>query len=125
MRMTGSSATAILLAIAAWAGPASADILESPNVCAVPADVQGPGAAYEPGRDVDGRAVVPADLDAPRLTGELRVPAEVPSRTVNGVLLKFLLGEFRVGLESGAVSSTGNLVGITEPAPADCPPSRR
>lgn len=125
MKWIGSTATALLVAFAASAGHASADILESPNACAVPADVQGQGAAYEPGMDIHGRAILPADLAAPRLTGELRVPAEVPSITLNGVLLKFLLGEFRVDLESGAVVTTGNLAGITEPAPSDCPLPRR
>ncbi len=105
-------------------GPVSdarGDILESPNACAVPADLAGPGADYAAGVDVHGQPVAAADLAGPRLQGELRVPAEWPSRTVNGVLLKFILGDFRVDLETGAVTTTGNLEDVTRTAPANCP----
>lgn len=125
MRMIAAFVLAILQAFVPLAVTAHANILESPNACAVPADVGGPGAAYEPGVDVDGRPVVPAEIDGPRLTGELRVPTERPSTIVNGALLKFLLGEFRVDLESGEVSTAGNLADALETAPADCPPIRR
>lgn len=125
MRTISSSAAAILVAFAAMAEGARADILESPNACAIPADITGPGANWQPGGDAYGRPVTPADMAAPSLAGELRVPAERPSETVNGILLKFLLGEFRIDLETGAVAATGNLAGITEPPPADCPPMRR
>ncbi|HJR23610.1 MAG TPA: hypothetical protein VJ822_18390 [Dongiaceae bacterium] len=79
MRIIGS--IAVILSVAAWAAPASAEIAISRRDCERLVNHEpAPDVAYQPGVDVHGRPVVPADLGGGQqiqLPDVIYIPIEV------------------------------------------------
>lgn len=79
MRIIGS--IAVILSVAAWAAPASAEIAISRRDCQRLVNHEpAPDVAYQPGVDVHGRPVVPADLGGGQqiqLPDVIYIPIEV------------------------------------------------
>jgi hypothetical protein len=110
MRITGS--IALVLASIAWAAPASAEIAISRRDCErLVRHEPAPDVAYQPGVDVHGRPVVPADLGGGQqiqLPDVIYIPIEVLIQDKYGIPANSVLYDATALV--GVVSVRGNQV---------------
>ena len=110
MRIIGS--IALVLATVAWAAPASAEIAISRKDCSRLVNHQpAPDVTYQPGVDVHGRPVVPADLGGGQqiqLPDVIYIPIEVLVQDKYGIPANSVLYDATALV--GVVSVRGNRV---------------
>ena len=110
MRIIGS--IALVLAAVAWAAPASAEIAISRKDCQRLVNHEpAPDVAYQPGVDVHGRPVVPADLGGGQqiqLPDVIYIPIEVLIQDKYGIPANSVLYDATALV--GVVSVRGNQV---------------
>ena len=110
MRTVGS--IALILAAAAWAAPASAEIAISRKDCQRLVDHEpAPDVAYQPGVDVHGRPVAPADLGGGQqiqLPDVIYIPIEVLVQDKYGIPANSVLYDATALI--GVVAVRGNRV---------------
>ena len=110
MRMIGS--VALILLAAGWAAPASAEVAISRRDCErLVRHEPGPDVAYQPGVDVHGRPVVPADLGGGspiELPDVIYIPIEVLIQDKYGIPANSVLYDATALV--GVVSVRGNQV---------------
>ena len=110
MRIIGS--IAVILSVAAWAAPASAEIAISRKDCQrLVSHEPAPDVAYQPGVDVHGRPVVPADLGGGQqiqLPDVIYIPIEVLIQDKYGIPANSVLYDATALI--GVVEVRGNQV---------------
>ena len=110
MRIAGS--VALILSVAAWAAPASAEIAISRKDCQRLVNHEpAPDVTYQPGVDVHGRPVVPADLGGAQeiqLPDVIYIPIEVLIQDKYGIPANSVLYDATALV--GVVSVRGNQV---------------
>ena len=110
MRIIGS--IAVILSVAAWAAPASAEIAISRRDCERLVNHEpAPDVAYQPGVDVHGRPVVPADLGGGQqiqLPDVIYIPIEVLIQDKYGIPANSVLYDATALI--GVVEVRGNQV---------------
>ncbi len=110
MRIIGSIVA--ILSVAAWTGPASAEIAISRQDCQRLVNHEpAPDVAYQPGVDVHGRPVVPADLGGGQqiqLPDVIYIPIEVLIQDKYGIPANSVLYDATALV--GVVSVRGNQV---------------